>query len=125
VLDDDLAGTGHRLYGLLPNMTYLIGRGGRVHFRADWTDPPTIEQAIRYLLDARDRRREGLSLKPFYAEFLGYRWSSQAAFMAGLEVAGPQAVSNFLNFLNFRGIRNGGKFAGSPSLVLTVWPSYD
>ena len=93
MLVDDLAGTGHRLYGLLPNMTYLIGRGGGVHFRADWTDPPTIEQAIRYLLDARDRRREGLSLKPFYAEFLGYRWSSQAAFMAGLEVAGPQAVS--------------------------------
>jgi hypothetical protein len=95
VLVDDLAGTGHRLYGLLPNMTYLIGRGGRVLFRADWTDPPTIEQAIRYLLEARDRRRDGLSLKPFYAEFLGYRWSSQAAFMAGLEVAGPQAVSDF------------------------------
>jgi hypothetical protein len=95
VLVDDLAGTGHRLYGLLPNMTYLIGRGGRVLFRSDWTDPPTIEQALRYLLDARDRRREGLSLKPFYAEFLGYRWSSQAAFMAGLEVAGPQAVSDF------------------------------
>jgi hypothetical protein len=67
VLVDDLAGTGHRLYGLLPNMTYLIGRGGRVLFRADWTDPPTIEQAIRYLLEARDRRRDGLSLKPFYA----------------------------------------------------------
>ena len=95
VLVDDLAGTGHRLYGLLPNMTYLIGRGGRVLFRADWADPPTIEQAVRYLLDARERRREGLSLKPFYAEFLGYRWSSQAAFMAGLEVAGPQAVSDF------------------------------
>jgi hypothetical protein len=30
-----------------------------------------------------------------YAEFLGYRWSSQTAFMAGLEVAGPQAVSDF------------------------------
>ena len=81
VLIDDLAGTGHRLYGLLANMTYLIGRGERVLFRADWTDPPTIEQAVRYLLDARHRRREGLSLKPFYAEFLGYRWSSQAAFM--------------------------------------------
>ena len=95
VLIDDLTGTGHRLYGLLPNMTYLIGRGGRVLFRADWTDPPTIEQAVRYLLDARARRREGLSLKPFYAEFLGYRWSSQAAFMAGLEVAGPQAAADF------------------------------
>jgi hypothetical protein len=95
VLVDDLEGTGHRLYGLLPNMTYLIGRGGRVLYRADWTDPATIEQAIRYLLDSRGRRREGLSLKPFYAEFLGYRWSSQAAFMEGLEVAGPQAVTDF------------------------------
>ena len=91
VLVDDLAGTGHQLYGLLPNMTYLVGRGGRVLFRADWTDPPTIEQAIRYLLDARSRRREGLGLKPFFAEFLGYRWSSQAAFMEELEVAGPQS----------------------------------
>lgn len=95
VLVDDLEGAGHRLYGLLPNMTYLIGRGGRVLFRADWTDPVTIEHAIRYLLDSRGRRREGLSLKPFYAEFLGYRWSSQAAFMEGLEVAGPQAVADF------------------------------
>src|SRR5213082_2829201 len=43
ILVDDLAGTGHKLYGELPNMTYLIGRGGRVLFRSDWTDPPTIE----------------------------------------------------------------------------------
>ena len=43
ILVDDLVGTGHKLYGVLPNMTYLIGRGGKVLFRADWTDPPTIE----------------------------------------------------------------------------------
>ena len=95
MLVDDLEGTGHRRYGLLPNMVYLIGRGGRVLFRADWTDPPTVEAAIRYVLAARQRRREDLSLKPFYAELLGYRWSNQAAFMEGLEVAGPQAVSDF------------------------------
>lgn len=92
---DDPAGMGHRLYGPLPNMTYLIGRGGRVLFRADWTDPPTIEQAIRYVIAARGRRRAGLSLNPVYAELLGYCWSNQAAFMDGLDVAGPQAVSEF------------------------------
>lgn len=27
ILVDDLEGTGHRLYGTLPNMTYLLGRG--------------------------------------------------------------------------------------------------
>ena len=76
-------------------MIYLIGRGGRVLFRADWTDPPTVAHAIRYVLEARERRREGLTLKPFYAELLGFRWSNQQAFMDGLEVAGPQAVADF------------------------------
>lgn len=47
ILVDDLDGTGHRLYGTLPNMTYLVGRGGRVLFRADWTGPPTIAAARR------------------------------------------------------------------------------
>jgi hypothetical protein len=95
ILVDDLAGTGHRAYGLLPNMVYLIGRGGRVLFRADWTDAPTIRHALDYVVAARARRREGLVLKPFFAEFVGYRWSDQAAFNAGLEVAGPQAVADF------------------------------
>ncbi len=95
ILVVDLAGTGHRLYGLLPNMTYLIGRGGRVLFRSDWTDAATVEAALAYLEAARARRQEGLRLKPFYAEFVGYRWSDQAAFEAGLEVAGPQAVADF------------------------------
>ena len=67
ILVDDLIGTGHKLYGTLPNMTYLIGRSGKVLFRADWTDPPTIEYAINYVLDSKARRREGLRLAPFFA----------------------------------------------------------
>ncbi len=76
-------------------MTYLVGRDGRVLFRSDWTDPPTVEAAIRYLLDARARRRDGLRLSPFFAEFVGYRWSDPAAFERGLAVAGPQAIADF------------------------------
>ncbi len=95
ILVDDLEGTGHRLYGTLPNMTYLLGRGGRVLFRADWTDAATIEAVLRYILASRAGRREGLRLKPFYAEFVGYRWSDQAAFDEGLELAGQQAVDDF------------------------------
>jgi hypothetical protein len=34
-------------------------------------------------------------------------------------VSGESNFLNFLNFLNFRGIRNGRKFAVSPSLGLT------
>lgn len=95
ILVDDLAGTGHHQYGTLPNMTYLVGRGGRVLFRADWTDTPTIRFALDYVLASRARRREGLRMAPFYAELVGYRWNDQAKFQEGLERAGPQAVSDF------------------------------
>lgn len=95
ILVDDLQGTGHDLYGTLPNMTYLVSQAGRVLFRADWTDPPTIRFALDYVLDARARRREGLRLGPFYAELVGYRWTDQAKFQAGLVRAGPQAVEDF------------------------------
>jgi hypothetical protein len=93
ILVDDLSGTAHRLYGMLPNMTYLVGRGGRVLFRADWTDPPTIEAALDYVLAARDRRRDGLSLAPFYAEFVGYRWHDSAKAREVLGRAGPKAIA--------------------------------
>ncbi len=95
ILVDDLAGTGHKLYGMLPNMTYLIGRGGKVLFRADWTDPPTIRNVLEYVLSSRARRREGLRLAPFYAEFVGYRWSNLSKVQEGLARAGQKAVDDF------------------------------
>jgi len=95
ILVDELVGAAHKLYGSLPNMTYLISRGGRVLFRADWTDPPTIEYAINYVLNSRARRREGLRLTPFYSEFVGYRWNDPAKFEEGLMRAGRQAVDDF------------------------------
>ena len=111
ILVDDLAGTGHAQYGTLPNMTYLVSRGGRVLFRADWTDPPTIEAALNYVLAARARRREGLRLAPFYAELVGYRWNDQAKFQEGLERAGPQAVADFARTLE-RWMRHGSRGPG-------------
>lgn len=102
ILVDDLVETAHTLYGTLPNMTYLISRGGRVLFRADWTDPPTIEYAINYVLNSRARRREGLRLAPFYAEFVGYRWNEPAKFQEGLVRAGQQAVDDFARALERR-----------------------
>jgi hypothetical protein len=95
ILVDDLVGTGHKLYGMLPNMTYIIGRGGKILFRADWTDPPTIEWAVQYIQSARARRREGLHMAPFYAEIVGYRWNSPAKVMEGLVRAGPKAVAEY------------------------------
>jgi hypothetical protein len=89
ILVDDLVGTGHRLYGMLPNMTYLIGRGGKVLFRADWTDPPTIEMMLQYVMTSRGRRRQGLHLAHFVrfgdiAPVLGRRrWKTMSTFSNG------------------------------------------
>ncbi len=95
ILVDDPADTGHKLYGMLPNMTYLIGRSGKVLFRADWTDPPTIEAALHYILASRARRREGLRLAPFYAELVGYRWHNPDKVREGLKRAGLKAVEDY------------------------------
>lgn len=95
ILVDDLIGSGHRMYGALPNMTYLISRSGRILFRSDWTDAPTIRTVLQYVVDARARRHEGLRLVPFYAEFVGYRYSDQGKFMEGLARAGKQAVEDY------------------------------
>ncbi len=78
-----------------PTMTYIIGRSGRVLFRSDWTDPPTLTLFLKYLLDVRARRRAGERLAGFYAEFMGYRTVDPAKFQQGLEVADPQAVEDF------------------------------
>ena len=95
ILVDDVAGTGHELYGTLPNMTYVIDRGGKVLFRSDWTDPPTIERVLDYILDARKQRREGLRMAPFYSETVGYRWSDLGKHHEVLERAGSQALSDW------------------------------
>ncbi len=95
ILVDDLSGTGHLQYADLPNMTYLIGRGGRVLFRSDWIDPPTIELMLNYLVNVRERRRAGERVTGFYAEFAGFRVNDRAKFMESLKVAGSQAVEDF------------------------------
>ncbi len=56
ILVDDLRGSIHRKYGKLPNPTYIIDKSGRIAFRALWTQPDRVEQALEELLERqRDR----------------------------------------------------------------------
>ncbi len=104
ILVDDVIGTGHEMYGTLPNMTYIVARAsGRVLFRADWTDPPTIKNAMDYILDSRERRRDGVRLTAFYSEVVGYRWSDQAKQEEALARAGQQAVEDMASAMQKRG----------------------
>jgi hypothetical protein len=94
VLLDDLEGTAHRAYGMLPNMTWIFGPGGMIHFKATWTDPADIEDALRYSLDAIARRMRD-KLLPYHSERLKWRNRDDAKFKARLTKNGPQAVKDF------------------------------
>jgi peroxiredoxin len=56
IIIDELRGPIHRKYGKLPNSTFIIDKSGRVAFRALWTRPSVIEDALEKLLERqRDR----------------------------------------------------------------------
>jgi len=50
ILIDDIHGTTHRAYGLLPNMVYLIDREGTVVYKSDWSDADELDGVCTGLL---------------------------------------------------------------------------
>ena len=94
ILLDDLEGTAHNAYGTLPNMTWIVGRGGLILYKAAWTSPPDVEAALAQALDGLARRSKD-GLQPFFSERLGWRHRDDKMFRAGLARAGPQAVTDF------------------------------
>jgi hypothetical protein len=95
ILLDDLDGTAHRAYGMLPNMTWIIGRGGVIYYRAAWTRVEDVEEALVATLDGLAGRTAEPPLAPFYSERLVWRVRDMETFRRQLAVAGPQAVKDF------------------------------
>ena len=94
ILLDDLEGAAHRAYGMLPNMSWIVGPGAMIHYKAAWTDPADIEGALTYSLDALERRTRD-KLLPFHSERLKWRVRDDDTFRARLIKNGPQAVKDF------------------------------
>ncbi len=94
ILLDDVEGTAHRAYGMLPNMSWIIGTGGVIHYKAAWTDSADIEDALTYTLDALGRRTRD-KLQPYHSERLKWRARDDGKFRARLIKNGPQAVTDF------------------------------
>lgn len=97
ILVDALDGACHRAYGSMPNMSWIFARSGAPVYKSDWTDSHSVENALDYFLDVRERRRAGTRLVPFRAERLDYRESDTEAFYKGLERNGPKAVREFMS----------------------------
>ena len=103
IIVDHLRGPIHRQYGKLPNSTFLIDKSGRIAFRAMWTQPDIIEDALEALLE-RQRGRgvehaivnggEDRSFPLSYAVVHAYRV---------LERAGEKSLADFREALGARG----------------------
>jgi hypothetical protein len=81
----------HRAYGLLPNMSWVLDRGGTILYKAEWTSAARIAE----FLERRQAGRSGPASSTFYTEQLEPLARDREAFRRGLERNGPRAVAEF------------------------------
>jgi len=95
ILVDDLAGTVHFAYGLMPNMTWVIGRGGRIAYKADWTSAANVEAFLERFLAARGEHPPGTTPVMYESQQAEFRYPDRKRFMQRLLRNGPRAVAEF------------------------------
>jgi hypothetical protein len=91
ILVDGLDGTVHTAYGLMPNMSWVLGRGGTILYKAMWTSATRIGE----FLERQQAQSSGLAYAAFPTEQLELRRRDGESFQRGLERNGPRAVSEF------------------------------
>jgi hypothetical protein len=92
---DDLDGKSHLAYGGLPNMTWVIGRGGRILYKADWTSAANVEAFLARHEEGRGRRPPGGTVATYLTEQIEHRDVDRAAFYDRLRRNGPRAYDEF------------------------------
>lgn len=95
ILVDDLDGTVHRRYGSMPNMTWVIDRGGRVAYKANWTSAANVEGFLARLLDRGGQRPPGTAAVRYETEQIEYRHADREAFGRHLLRNGLRAAAEF------------------------------
>ena len=56
ILVDDIEGSTHKAYGLLPNMVYLVDRDGVIVYKSDWTDAHELDGMCESLVRLEDMK---------------------------------------------------------------------
>ena len=108
ILVDDLAGTVHRRYGTMPNMTWVIDRGGRVAYKANWTSAANVEAFLTRFLAATTERPRGTALAGYETEQFEYRQVDREKFTKRLMRNGPRAAEEFSRAQEIWAQRSGG-----------------
>ena len=94
ILIDTLEGEVHRMYGGLPNMTWIVDHTGRVAFKASWTDSDDIRAALEETLQVRELREKGSTTMPYYREVLGLRLVNRTASDESRYLGGKKAAED-------------------------------
>jgi hypothetical protein len=90
ILVDDVEGTVHSAYGRMPNMSWVLDRGGTILYKAEWTSAARVDD----FLERRLAQRTGMTT-PFHTEQLELRTVDRDAFYRGLQRNGPHAFTEF------------------------------
>jgi hypothetical protein len=85
----------HRAYGLMPNMTWVIARGGRVAYKANWTSAANVEAFLDRFLAARPEHPAGTSPVMYETQQAEFRYTDRQRFMQHLLRNGLRAVAEF------------------------------
>ena len=82
IVVDTLDGDIHRLYGGIPNMSWIIDHTGRVSYKAGWTIAPEIREALNDAVRVRELKREasekGQIFRTYYKESVSALRSGRA-----------------------------------------------
>ena len=95
ILVDDLDGKVHRAFGLMPNMTWVIGRGGRVVYKANWTAAANVEAFLDRFLAGRAEHPPGTLPVMYETQQAEFRYTDRKRFTKRLRRNGPSAEIEF------------------------------
>jgi hypothetical protein len=77
-------------------MSWVIDRGGRIVYKADWTSAVNVESFVTRYLDRKRSRPAGRTLAPYRTEQLELRAVDREGFYRHLEERnGPRALEEF------------------------------
>jgi Iodothyronine deiodinase len=72
ILVDSLDGDVHRVWGGMPNMSWVVDHAGRVAFKAGWTVAKDLRSVLEETLRARQMKRDGVTTAAYYQERFTY-----------------------------------------------------
>src|SRR5690348_5977333 len=79
----------------MPNMTWVIGRGGHVAYKANWTSAANVEAFLGRFLAGHAEPPPGTSPVMYETQQAVFRYTDRKEFMRHLQRDGTRAVAAF------------------------------